>query len=191
MDDAAIHESYNYIQHCCIYIKNSVNATVYVLCNDWTNVEAIMSHVDHERWGIVTSQSAQAIVQLFVENGMNVDAVDEDGNTCMHYASLHGDIGVLKILIGKGAKTDVINKKGESVAEWWKMSIPLEVSSNPYVRIFAENGGRMDAKDAKGKTIIEHLRASAKKGKTPQVWCFDGVPMPPALKEAKDRGEHY
>ena len=44
-----------------------------------------------------------------------LDVADLDGNTALLYATMNKNIEVMSYLIGRGAKIDVTNKKGQTV----------------------------------------------------------------------------
>ena len=53
-------------------------------------------------------------VKVAAELGVDVDAANIDGNTALHSAASRGYNGVVKLLVEKGAKLDVRNKKGQT-----------------------------------------------------------------------------
>ncbi|MGH9332103.1 MAG: ankyrin repeat domain-containing protein, partial [Vicinamibacterales bacterium] len=55
--------------------------------------------------------------KLFVEKGADVNAVNNLGNTALHYAAQQGNERIVEFLIGKGAKLDLKNKQGRTPAE--------------------------------------------------------------------------
>ena len=60
-----------------------------------------------------THEEALAAVKLAFEAGGDVNAIDQEGETALHGAVYRGGaIPVIQFLIDKGAKLDVVNKKG-------------------------------------------------------------------------------
>lgn len=53
------------------------------------------------------------MVQLLLELGVDVDAVNSHGNTSLHVACLNGQDLVAKELIEHGASVNVINQLGQ------------------------------------------------------------------------------
>lgn len=53
-------------------------------------------------------------VRLAAERGGDVNVANADGNTALHAAAVRGYDSVVKYLVGKGAKLDVKNKKGQT-----------------------------------------------------------------------------
>jgi len=58
-----------------------------------------------------------AAIQLCVELGVDVNAVDSRGYTALHGAAYIGENDAVKFLISKGAKIDVKSKAGDTVAD--------------------------------------------------------------------------
>ena len=60
-----------------------------------------------------THEEALTAVKLILEVGADVNAIDDNGDTALHGAVYRGGaIPVIQILADKGAKLDVVNKKG-------------------------------------------------------------------------------
>jgi ankyrin repeat protein len=51
-------------------------------------------------------------IKLFVEKGADVNAVNNQGNTALHYAAQQGSARIIEFLASKGARFDVKNKQG-------------------------------------------------------------------------------
>ena len=56
-------------------------------------------------------------IKLFVEKGADVNAVNNTGNSALHYAAQNGNERMVEYLMGKGAKTDIKNKQGRTPVE--------------------------------------------------------------------------
>lgn len=56
-------------------------------------------------------------IKLFVEKGADVNAVNNTGNSALHYAAQNGNERIVEYLMGKGANTDVKNKQGRTPGE--------------------------------------------------------------------------
>ena len=50
-------------------------------------------------------------IKLFVDKGANVNAVNNLGNTALHYAAIQGSSRIIEFLASKGARFDIKNKK--------------------------------------------------------------------------------
>ncbi len=49
--------------------------------------------------------------------GMDVNAVDHDGNTALHHAAARGDNDTILYLVSKGADVTKVNREGQTVAD--------------------------------------------------------------------------
>ncbi len=54
------------------------------------------------------------MVDYLISNGANTNVKDEYGNTPLHYASMCGNLEVVKYLINKGADINKKNNKGNT-----------------------------------------------------------------------------
>ena len=60
-----------------------------------------------------TPEEALAAVKLLLDLGADVNAIDDNGDTAMHGAVYRGgNVSVIQALADKGARLDVVNKKG-------------------------------------------------------------------------------
>lgn len=60
------------------------------------------------------------LATLLIHFGANVNIIDEDGQTELHYAVQHGRKNITKLLINSGAITNVMDKDGDT---------PLKIAS--------------------------------------------------------------
>jgi ankyrin repeat protein len=59
-----------------------------------------------------------AAVQYLVEDlGVDVNAVDHEGNTALHHAAARGDNDMIKYLVSKGANVKAVNREGNNIAD--------------------------------------------------------------------------
>ncbi len=58
-----------------------------------------------------------AVKYLIEELGVDVNAVDHEGNTALHHAAARGDNEMIKYLVSKGANVKAINREGNNVAD--------------------------------------------------------------------------
>jgi len=66
--------------------------------------------------GMVLAHSGDIeLVQLLIQKGADVNALDHAGNTPLHYAAESGNIPLIRILLDAGANVDSINRQGEPV----------------------------------------------------------------------------
>jgi uncharacterized protein len=58
-----------------------------------------------------------AVQYLVDELGVDVNAVDHEGNTALHHAAARGDNDMIKYLVSKGANVKAVNREGNNVAD--------------------------------------------------------------------------
>ena len=58
-----------------------------------------------------------AVKYLVEEVGVDVNAVDHEGNTALHHAAARGDNEMIKYLVSKGANVNAVNREGNNVAD--------------------------------------------------------------------------
>lgn len=58
--------------------------------------------------------TAEAVLEL----GVDLDVANADGNTALHYAVDESLEPVTKLLLARGANTEIKNKKGETALEF-------------------------------------------------------------------------
>lgn len=64
---------------------------------------------------IASREGLVDIVQVLVENGVDVNATDKDGNTALMAASENGNLAVVSMLLKNGADVRASNKRGQTV----------------------------------------------------------------------------
>ena len=58
-----------------------------------------------------------------IKEGVNVNFRNIDGNTALHFASVHNNSGIVKILLSKGADRNFVNLKGETALQMTQIAI--------------------------------------------------------------------
>src|SRR4051812_20700893 len=53
-----------------------------------------------------------ARVRILVQQHVNVNAAQGDGMTALHWAAKRGDLAAARLLIGAGAKVDLVTRNG-------------------------------------------------------------------------------
>ena len=85
------------------------------------------------------------VVKIFLEAGADVNAVNEQGNTAIHYAAQGGRNRIIEFLASKGAKLDMKNKAG-------KTPLDLAAGPGPQGRYTSEAASPAAAGNAQGST---------------------------------------
>ena len=79
-------------------------------------------------------------VRFLLDRGAHVNAVDEDGNTALHYVVDKGFDSVVELLVGHGADLDIVNRRGQT----------------PYAIVARGRTGNVEAAPATGR-LLESL----------------------------------
>ncbi|KAG9399810.1 hypothetical protein AC1031_011232 [Aphanomyces cochlioides] len=122
-------------------------------------VEALLSHGTKINMGSTeagenapfwTTQDYQSgEIKEYINLKAFVNAGDTTGWTPLHWASLNGDIAMMKALISHGAKVNAVNKNGEAGLHWASHEGHLDVTKE-----LIDQGAIVDAVDNKGWTPL-------------------------------------
>ena len=94
---------------------------------------------------------------FLIDNGADVDALDEQSSTPLLYAARYRRLDVLRRLLEKGANVNVINNYGKSA-----LSFAALKGSEDYVRALLEAGADPRVTDGNNQTVL-HLATARKK----------------------------
>lgn len=118
-----------------------------------------------------------ALVDLVIDRVADIDAVDAEGNTAMHYAGEHLSDKVVPQLLAKGAQSGLPNNKGMT-------PMMLAAEQVNFLAHISIEGCAVDISD----TAMPHMTSIARDlinaGADPGVLNNDGVSMLDILKEA-------
>lgn len=91
--------------------------------------------------------------ELFLSKGINVNIVNDKGDTPLTLASRRGYFEIAKLLVSKGARVDLRNRKGES-------ALMLAASGNcREIMIFLlQSGADINKKDYLGRTALWYAK---------------------------------
>ncbi|KAL2809368.1 hypothetical protein BJX63DRAFT_435237 [Aspergillus granulosus] len=89
------------------------------------------------------------IVQLLIQNGSNVNGVDEGGQTPLLQASANGHGAVVRVLIEKGAEINATDKDGRTPLLW-----ALEKNHLAVAGLLIERGAEVNISDEDGLTPL-------------------------------------
>ena len=90
-------------------------------------------------------------IKYLVEQGADVDAQHDSGNTALIIAAWHGHREVVKYLVSKGANIHIKNKGGDDAVSW-----AAEHGHLAIVRFLVEHGADPNSKNVKGGTPLTH-----------------------------------
>ncbi|MGL5028592.1 MAG: ankyrin repeat domain-containing protein [Wolbachia pipientis] len=101
--------------------------------------------------------SGREMVELLIEKGANINAVNESKNTPLHAATLSGKREVVELLIGEGAHIDAIDDNGNTPLSW-----AAEHSQKGVIESLLEKGANIDVIDGDGNTPLNCVIISNK-----------------------------
>ncbi len=93
-----------------------------------------------------------SIFEYFIENGVDVNQQDQEGNTAFLNAAYRNDIKIIKFLLQYITDINTSNKEGKSA-----LMIALSRNSLETVEFLLEKGAKVNVKDAKGNTLSYYL----------------------------------
>jgi len=109
-------------------------------------------------------------VELYIENGSNINLFDIDGWTPVYCATLNGHLEIVKLLIEYGSNINLKDKVGWTplhVAaekghiernEWTPLHVAADNGDIEIIKLLIENGSDINIKNNKGKTAEDVAR---------------------------------
>ncbi|KAL1703121.1 ankyrin repeat-containing domain protein, partial [Schizophyllum commune] len=90
-------------------------------------------------------------MELLLENGVDVDARDLNGETCLHYAAKSAAIALIFQLLRLGANANVVDKEGRNPMH------ALAESDISVARYLIEQGADVFARDSSGGMALDNV----------------------------------
>ncbi|KAH9159508.1 hypothetical protein LEN26_002306 [Aphanomyces euteiches] len=136
----------------------------------------------------INSSILISMMKALLSHGAKVNAVNKNGETCLHWASHEGHLDVMKELIDQGAIVDAVNNKG-----WTPLyvSIKSEHSNERVAQLLLDSGAdiRLRTKDghnARALSILHNNKYKALLAKHELVIrCFGKDMIPNLAKNPK------
>jgi len=96
---------------------------------------------DEKRWFEAAVAGDQKAIEQMLKLGIDVNAVDATTSTALHYATKHGRLTIMRLLIEHGADLHALNQR---------LSTPLHLTEKNIdaIRILLEAGADPNLKDA-------------------------------------------
>ena len=91
----------------------------------------------------------EAVVELLLEKGADVDSKDDTGRTPLSWAAENGHEAVVKLLLEKGADVSSKDKYGQTPLSW-----AAENGLEMVMKLLLEKGADVDSKDKDGQTPL-------------------------------------
>lgn len=100
------------------------------------------------------------VVRFFLDGGVPIDAQDNDGLTALMFTAMHAERDAMAVLLEKGARTDLTDKRGRMAAEVAEDCDHPDVAR--FLREYAQ--GKIDKAEAERQRSINDDAARAHQG---------------------------
>lgn len=101
---------------------------------------------------LVRRPDQTAIIQYFLDKGVDVNKADNDGNTAFMNAASGRDIALLELLLPKVKNINAVNAKGESA-----LTAAIKSGSAETVTLLLNKGADINVKDKDGNNLAYYL----------------------------------
>jgi hypothetical protein len=113
--------------------------------------------LDEELFIAVMSGDAPKVKEL-LSKGANVNARDENGQTPLHWAAIHGRVDVARLLLEHGADVNARDENGQTPLRWAAIHGHVDVA-----RLLLDHGADPSIRDRDGRTPLDIARAMGHK----------------------------
>ena len=104
-------------------------------------------------------------VLLLLENGADVNATTSSGGTALHEAALNSHSNIVRVLLSKGAKTNVANELGQTslmLAAYCVVPRGSCPERTEIVKMLINAGADVNAKDTHGNSVLRSVISGTK-----------------------------
>lgn len=108
----------------------------------------------HFPWAVV--DSPERVAEL-IKNGEDVNAIDEDGRTALHFAVYYNHYGTVKMLLDSGANVNVkehSHEGGFGGWGWYPLHLALRNEDRDMIRLLIDHGADVNAVRTDGWTPL-------------------------------------
>jgi len=95
-----------------------------------------------EQYLLGSVENKPKLLQAYIDQGGNVNSVDECRRTALHRAALYGGIESVNVLIRNKCKLNLQDKLGDTALHWACRGGDLQI-----VKLLVDNGAKVNAKD--------------------------------------------
>jgi ankyrin repeat protein len=101
-------------------------------------------------------ESWTATIETLLDNGADIEARNQDGSTPLDWAATFAQTDVLKLLIQRGAKTNVADKYGNTplISAACECAVATMNSAYDVMKILLDQGANVNARNKDGKTAL-------------------------------------
>lgn len=96
-----------------------------------------------------------AVLRALLDHGVDVDSPDEEGTTLLAWAAVAGKLEAAKLLLARGAKVNVVDKKGMTPLLY---AASVDFGDGEMARVLRKAGASTAAKTTEGATAIDLAR---------------------------------
>ncbi|MBR1437053.1 MAG: ankyrin repeat domain-containing protein, partial [Synergistaceae bacterium] len=120
-------------------------------CND-SGKTILMNAVRNHRQNFdVVKDPDYELVKLLLENGANVQAVDERGGTVLMYAASRSEPEILKLLLDNGAEINAQDESGITA-----LMLAVRSNSSEAIKLLLDAGAKIAIRDKDGKRAYDY-----------------------------------
>ncbi|MCE2993293.1 MAG: ankyrin repeat domain-containing protein, partial [Candidatus Jidaibacter sp.] len=125
-------------------------------------------------------------VQEALNAGVNVNAVNNDGHSALHWAADSGNMAIVKLLIKEAAAVNAVDKAVNAVDKYGDTPLHWAIRANhtAVVELLIETGAKVNAVDKYGSSPL-HLAALNGNEKVVELLCTHGAN--PFLQNSKSK----
>ncbi|HTW58837.1 MAG TPA: ankyrin repeat domain-containing protein [Terriglobales bacterium] len=101
-------------------------------------------------------ESWTATVETLLDNGADIEARDDDGDTPLLWAASFAQTDIFKLLLDRGAKIDVRDRQGNTplIAAACECAVATMNSAYAVMKILLEHGAAVNARNHDGRTAL-------------------------------------
>ena len=124
---------------------------LHFLLKNLENISEIEEDEDHPLVHIAIAKEFKDVVSILLENGTDINAVNKNGWSTMHWAAFVGNTEILSYLINQGAKVNCTDQDNVT-----PLHVAAERGQAEAVRLLIENNAKLNVTD-KNKYMPIHL----------------------------------
>ncbi|KAI9654256.1 MAG: hypothetical protein M1829_000950 [Trizodia sp. TS-e1964] len=128
---------------------------------------------------LAVAYGCEAVVQLLLEKGADIGALDKDGNSALKISINYRNNAVVRLLLENGADTKVPDRYSRTPLHW-----AAKIGNNASVQLLLENGAVTEILDWVGRTAL-HLAAERGENATVQLLLEKGANIAAVNKEGE------
>jgi len=101
-------------------------------------------------------------LSFFIDNGLSIAALDDEGNSLIHYAASKGNLGLIDELVQKGLQLDHKNEQGEDALFAVARGTRGHVNETDTYEFFVQNGLDANSINKSNESLFHAIASSVK-----------------------------